>query len=94
MLGRLTTWRERRSPRCSGRTAIAAASTTTTPSLLPHTVDNVADDIGTTHQVVANGAHIVSTIDALNDQDFYRIELVAGQTYEIGLYAADRRARA
>lgn len=58
----------------------------TTPTVLLVTADEVADDISTTHSVTVDGAHIVSTIDTIGDQDFYRVELEAGRIYDIGQY--------
>jgi Ca2+-binding RTX toxin-like protein len=52
-------------------------------SLFVTTTDNVANDLSTTSTVVANGRPIVSTIDAPGDQDFYKIEMVAGNVYRI-----------
>jgi Ca2+-binding RTX toxin-like protein len=50
------------------------------------TPDTVPDDTSTTAAVTVDGPSIVSTIDMIGDQDFFRVELVAGQTYEIGQY--------
>ena len=47
---------------------------------------DVAGDISTTHSI-APGGRLVSTIDTIGDWDFFRIELVAGRTYDIGQYA-------
>lgn len=48
--------------------------------------DQHADDFSTTATIVVDGAHVVASIDALGDQDFFRVELIAGQTYNIGQY--------
>ncbi|MFN3944293.1 MAG: M10 family metallopeptidase C-terminal domain-containing protein [Allosphingosinicella sp.] len=50
------------------------------------TIDNVPDDISST-VTLSVGQTIVNTLDYLGDQDFFRVELVAGKTYEIGQYA-------
>jgi Ca2+-binding RTX toxin-like protein len=52
-------------------------------SLFVTTKDTVANDLSTTSTVVANGRPVVSTIDAPGDQDFYKIEMVAGNVYRI-----------
>ncbi len=56
------------------------------PVVLLLTSDDVPDTIATTRTVDADGAHVVSTIDTIGDQDFFRVELQAGRTYEIGEY--------
>ena len=50
------------------------------------TVDDVPDGILTTRSIEVDGAHIVSTIDTIGDQDFFRVELQAGRIYDIGQY--------
>lgn len=50
--------------------------------------DQHADNITTTATITVDGAHVVASIDALGDQDFFRVDLVAGQTYNIGQYLA------
>ncbi len=50
------------------------------------TPDTIADDISTTATVTVDGAHIVSTIDMIGDQDFFRVDLVAGHMYDIGQF--------
>ncbi len=52
-------------------------------SLFPTTVDTAGNDLGTTATIAANGAPVISTIDAPRDQDFYRIEMQAGMIYRI-----------
>jgi serralysin len=52
-------------------------------SIFPTTTDTVANDLGTTSTIVANARPVVSTIDAPGDQDFYKIEMVAGNVYRI-----------
>jgi len=64
------------------------------PPLLPAplliTTDNVPDapdTVGSTNPTITVGApSIVSTIDTLEDQDFYQVTLNAGVTYDIGMY--------
>jgi hypothetical protein len=36
--------------------------------------------------VVVGGVAVVSTIDTIGDQDFYKVELVAGRSYEFGMF--------
>jgi Ca2+-binding RTX toxin-like protein len=49
--------------------------------------DTVPDEITNNNpELVVGGPSIISTIDAPGDQDFFKIELQAGQTYEIGQY--------
>jgi len=52
-------------------------------SIFPTTTDTVGNDLRTTSTIVANGRPAVSTIDAPGDQDFYKIEMVAGNVYRI-----------
>jgi serralysin len=49
-------------------------------------LDNVADDISTEHSITVGGDRYISTINTPGDQDFYRIELEAGVTYEFAVY--------
>ncbi|MDO9223738.1 MAG: M10 family metallopeptidase C-terminal domain-containing protein [Caulobacter sp.] len=56
-----------------------------TPAVLL-TLDAQSGDTSTTAAITVGGAHIVSTINSIGDQDFFRIDLLAGQTYEIGMY--------
>ena len=55
--------------------------------LLLITADDVPDTIQTTKTLTLNGPSIISTIDTIGDQDFFKVELVAGKSYEIGDYA-------
>src|SRR5205085_2124018 len=48
--------------------------------------DTVADDTSTTATIAVDGAHISSTIDMIGDQDFFKVNLVEGDTYDIGMY--------
>jgi len=63
---------------------VLSPGVTASQSLFPHTVDDIPDNISSTRTISVDGAHIVSTIDAPGDQDFFRVELQAGTTYEIG----------
>jgi serralysin len=59
----------------------------TTQNVLILTPDTVPGDTSTTRTVEVDGATIVSTIDTIGDMDFFKVELVAGRTYDIGQYA-------
>lgn len=50
------------------------------------TPDTVADNTTTTASVLVGGPAVVSTIDSIGDQDFYAVQLTAGQTYDINLF--------
>ncbi len=56
-------------------------------SLLVLTGDDVPDSIQTTKTLTVGAPSIVSTIDTIGDQDFYKVTLEAGKTYELGNYA-------
>ncbi len=56
------------------------------PAPLLVTVDTVPGDTSTTSTLTVDGDHIVSTIDMIGDQDFYSVQLVAGQTYDISMF--------
>lgn len=59
------------------------------PLVLPAallTIDTIPDDASTTATLAVDGAHTVSTIDTLGDQDFYSVQLNAGQTYDISMF--------
>lgn len=60
------------------------AGTGVAPLLL--TPDTVADSIATTASVTVGGPAVTGTIDMVGDQDFYAVQLVAGQTYDINLF--------
>src|SRR5215213_951388 len=53
--------------------------------LLIATTDNVPDSITGTNPTLTVGAatHVVSTIDAIGDQDFFKVDLTGGVVYEI-----------
>jgi Ca2+-binding RTX toxin-like protein len=48
--------------------------------------DVEAGDKNTTLTVKVDGEHYIGTVNAPNDEDFFRVELVAGKTYNIGQY--------
>ncbi|WP_296820685.1 M10 family metallopeptidase C-terminal domain-containing protein [Brevundimonas sp.] len=50
------------------------------------TIDAQADDVSTTATITVDGPHIVSTTDTIGDQDFFAVNLVEGQWYNIGQY--------
>lgn len=50
------------------------------------TPDAIANDISTTTTITVDGPAIISTIDSIGDQDFVRVELIAGHIYDIGQY--------
>lgn len=59
------------------------------PSVLPAaliTTDVIADDTSTTATLTVDGDHVVSAIDTVGDQDFYAVQLVEGQTYDISMF--------
>jgi len=49
-------------------------------------IDTVPGDTSTTATLTVDATRIVSAVDTIGDQDFYRIELVAGHQYQIGMY--------
>jgi serralysin len=59
---------------------------TAAPSAPLLTGDAQPGDIGTTATLTVNSAPVVSTIDSIGDWDFFKVELVAGEHYEIGQY--------
>lgn len=58
----------------------------TATNVLLLTPDSIADNISTTTTITVDGPSIISTIDTIGDQDFVRVELVAGHIYDIGQY--------
>ncbi|MGJ3629133.1 matrixin family metalloprotease [Sphingomonas sp. MMS24-JH45] len=50
---------------------------------------DVADNTSTTATLTIGAPATVSTIDTIGDQDFYKVELVAGRTYEFGVFAKE-----
>ncbi|HEX9955586.1 MAG TPA: M10 family metallopeptidase C-terminal domain-containing protein, partial [Allosphingosinicella sp.] len=61
-------------------------ATPTTNALLVVTADAVGDDITAAATITVGAAPIVSTIDTIGDQDFFKVELIAGRTYDIGQF--------
>jgi hypothetical protein len=59
----------------------------TAQNILILTPDNIPGDTSTTRIVEVNGPSLVSTINMIGDMDFFKVELVAGRTYDIGQYA-------
>jgi len=52
------------------------------------TTDDVPDGIGKDNPTITvDGPSQIETIDAIGDQDFFKVTLEAGQVYEIGQYA-------
>jgi serralysin len=49
-------------------------------------LDTVPDDITTTVTLTVDGAHVVSSIDAIGDKDFFKVQLVEGELYDFGMY--------
>src|SRR5687768_5353909 len=49
--------------------------------------DEVPDDTSSTHALTVGAPATIGTLETIGDQDYYKVELVAGQTYEIGMYA-------
>lgn len=56
------------------------------PPTLLVTTDAVPGDTSTTQALMVDGAHFISTIDTLGDEDFYSVQLVEGQTYDISVF--------
>jgi Ca2+-binding RTX toxin-like protein len=50
------------------------------------TGDNVANNITTTRTLDVDGAAVVSTIDIIGDDDFFKVELVEGRTYDFSQF--------
>ena len=63
------------------------SSPATTQSVIIAGQDEVADDTSTTAVVGVDGPHIYGTLETIGDQDFYAFEAVAGQAYDIGMFA-------
>ncbi|MGQ0533331.1 MAG: M10 family metallopeptidase C-terminal domain-containing protein [Caulobacteraceae bacterium] len=56
----------------------------TAPILL--TVDAQPGDTTTLSPLIVDGPHVISTLDMIGDFDFFRVQLVEGQLYNIGQY--------
>jgi len=52
-------------------------------------IDTVPGDTSTTATLTVDAPSTISTTDTPGDLDFYKVQLVAGQTYEIGMYGKD-----
>lgn len=59
---------------------------TAEPAVPLVTGDAQPGDISTTSTLIVNGAPVASTIDTVGDWDFFKVELVQGEHYEIGQY--------
>ncbi|WP_395648374.1 M10 family metallopeptidase C-terminal domain-containing protein [Terricaulis sp.] len=66
-----------------GVTAPTAAPALPTPLVIG---DAIPGDTSTTATVTVDGPSQVSTIDTIGDMDFFKVELTAGEYYEIGQY--------
>ena len=67
--------------------ALTAGDVVTAPTALLLIDDAVPDDTSTTATLTVGADPIVGTLETIGDQDYYKVELVAGETYEIGMYA-------
>ncbi len=56
------------------------------PPMLLVTTDTIPGDTSTTEALTVDGAHFISTIDMIGDEDFYSVQLVEGQTYDISMF--------
>jgi serralysin len=50
-------------------------------------IDVYTPDENTTGTLVVDGAHVIAACDVPGDNDWFKVELTAGQTYEFGQYA-------
>ena len=55
-------------------------------------IDTVPGDTSTTVVLTVDAAPTVSGIDSIGDQDFYKITLIAGHVYNIGMYGTPQNA--
>jgi serralysin len=62
------------------------SGSTALKTVLLATSDDAPDSTATTRTLTVNAPSIVSTIDTIGDQDFFRVELVQGHMYDIGQY--------
>jgi Ca2+-binding RTX toxin-like protein len=71
-------------------TAMATGTGSANAALSPTALltDDVAGDRTTTATLPVDGSHLFSTVNTIGDQDFFKVQLVAGQTYEFGMYSA------
>lgn len=56
------------------------------PSLPNVLIDTIPGDTSTTATLTIGAAPTISSIDTIGDQDFYAVTLIAGHTYNIGMY--------
>src|SRR5688572_6990524 len=49
--------------------------------------DSVPGDTSSTATLTIGAPHTIGTTETIGDQDFYRVQLDAGTTYEVGMYA-------
>ena len=56
------------------------------PPMALVTADTIPGDTSTTQALTVDGAHFVSSIDTVGDEDFYSVQLVEGQTYDISMF--------
>ncbi|MDB5472616.1 MAG: hypothetical protein JWR84_4176 [Caulobacter sp.] len=49
-------------------------------------IDVHPGDTTTTATLAVDGAHVVATIDTIGDQDWFKVDLVAGQTYDVSMF--------
>ncbi|MGZ9098311.1 MAG: matrixin family metalloprotease [Brevundimonas sp.] len=50
------------------------------------TTDLIPGDASTTATLAIDGEHVISTIDTVGDEDYFSIQLVEGQTYDISMF--------
>ncbi len=51
-------------------------------------LDDVGNDRATARAITVDAPHTFSTLNAIGDWDFFKVHLTAGQSYDIGMYAA------
>ena len=68
----------------TGATTTASTSPLSAPLIV--TPDDVADSTATTHTLTVGAPAITSTINTQGDWDFYKVDLVAGRTYEFAQF--------
>jgi len=59
------------------------------PVVLPAalvTTDLIPADASTTASLTVDGEHVISTIDTVGDEDYFSVQLVEGQTYDISMF--------
>lgn len=68
------------------RDFVGDGKSVTVNTTLVLTADSIADDTSTTSTITVDGPSIISTIDTIGDQDFFKVELIAGRIYDISQY--------